>query len=318
MVAPIIQIMWLNRRPFLWVMCVAFLALATIIFMLPKRATVRSSVDIGSAVINEKQELFESPEYFARQIPSVYVPTALVAREKIGTPPPILSELQHPSVESIGRSVVLLSTVRAGAENDAKEFQKAIADQIIKQQAPREQVLRDRTAIRIASTTRSSEILKQEITATAKELEGINGLIADLRGQVESHRANLAILYQRLTTANTRERATAGDALIHELNQQIASQATLMGSLTQRYSDLTRDLATKQREYEAQTKAIADAQLEQKMFNQPYISLEPSLMPAAATTSRQFSFLLVALVISFLVAFGTVVLLHNVVERKPG
>jgi hypothetical protein len=313
MIAPIIQIMWLNRRPFLWVMCLTFLALATVIFTIPKRATVRSAIEIGSAVINEKQEPFESPEYVARRIPSVYVPAALVEMERKGTPPSILSALQHPSVESIGRSVVVLSTVGASAENEAKEFQKAIADQVIKQQAPRAQVLREGIAIRIASTTRSSEILEQEIIATAKEIESINALSADLRGQIESQRANLAILYQRLATATSDERTTVG-AQIGGLNEQISSQATLIGNLTLRHSDLTHDLATKRREYEAQTKAIADAQLEQKMFSEPYISLEPSLMPAS--TSRRLSLLLVALVISVLVAFGTVVLLHNVVERK--
>src|ERR1700738_3736798 len=154
MTAPIVQIVWSHRRPFLCVICLTFLAFAIVIFTMPGRATVRSSIEIGSAVVNGKQELFEPPEHVARRIPSVYGPAALLAMAGKGTSPAILSALQNPSVESIGRSVVVLSTIDPSAENEAKEFQEAIANQVLKEDTPRAQILREGIAARLASAKR--------------------------------------------------------------------------------------------------------------------------------------------------------------------
>jgi len=316
MTAPILQILWSHRRAFLGVMCLTFLVLAIGIFMLPKsRALVRSSIEIGFAIINEKQEPLEPPEQVARRIPSIYAPAVLLAMEKTGTSPSILSMLQNPSVESIGRTLVVVSAIDASAENEAKAFQEAISDQVIKEETPRVQLLREVAALRIASITSASDNLEREIKANAAEIERISALSDDLRGQLEKQRANLATLYQRAGAAQQPGERSTIETEIRELSEQISSQTRLMGILTLERVEFTRDLAETRRQYERQIKALADAQLEQKMFNETHVSLAPSLMPAA-TSSRRLSMLLLALTISVLVAFGTVVLLHNVAGRR--
>jgi len=315
MTALIMQIIWLRRRLFLLVMCLTFLALAIGIFAIPQRVTVRSSIEIGSTTTYEKQEPFEPPEQVARRIPSVYGPAALLAMAGKGTSPSILSALQNPNVESIGRSVVVVSTVEPSAENEAKEFQNALADQVIKQQAPRAQALRENIAANIASATKASDNLGQEVSSAVKEIERINALSDGLRGQIESQRGNLATLYQRAGVAQQPGERSTVEAQIRELQEQISSQTSLMGRLTLERADLTRDVARARRQYEAQTEALAEAQLKQKTFNETRISLPPSLMPARSA-SRSLSLLVVALAISILVAFGIVVLLHKIAERE--
>src|ERR1700688_442864 len=94
MTAPILQIGWSYRRPFLWVLCTAFIVLAAAIFTLPKQqqlVTVRSSVDIG--IVNEKQDPIEAPGQVAKRISSVYGPLALQIMEKNGVPSSVLSAL---------------------------------------------------------------------------------------------------------------------------------------------------------------------------------------------------------------------------------
>jgi hypothetical protein len=296
-------------------MCLTFLVLAIGIFMLPKsRALVRSSIEIGFAIINEKQEPLEPPEQVARRIPSIYAPAVLLAMEKKGTSPSILSMLQNPSVESIGRTLVVISAIDASAENEAKAFQEAISDQVIKEEIPRVQLLRELAARRIASITSASDTLEREIKANAAEIERISALSDDLRGQLEKQRANLATLYQRAGAAQPGERSTI-ETEIRELSEQISSQTRLLGILTLERVQFMRDLAETRRQYEPQIEALADAQLAQKMFNETRVSLAPSLLPVA-TSSRRLSMLLVALTISVLVAFGTVVLLHNVAGRS--
>lgn len=297
-------------------MCLTFIALAFVIFTLPKRVTVRSSIEIGSAAVGDKQEAFELPENVARRIPSVYGPAALLAMANNGVSPLLLGALQDPSVESIGRSVVMVSTIDPSLEKEAKEFQETTADLVIKELAPRARALREAIAARIALATKASDNLEQQIKDDENEIERIGVLTDDLRGQLEKQRANLAALYQRTGAALQPGESTTLEAHIRELHEQISSQTNLIGSLTLERSRFIRDLATTRRLREAQGKAVADAQFEKNSFNETHISLPPALMPAAESAKRRLSLLLVAFAVSLLAGFGTVVLSHNIGTRK--
>ena len=314
MTAPVVQIMWSRQLLFLAVMGLTFLALAMAIFAIPKRVQVRSSVEIGSVVIEKKPETIEPPEQVARQISSVYGPATLLVMAGKGTSPAILSALQNPSVESIGRSVVVVSTINPNAENEAKEFQGTIADLIIKDLSPRARALRESIAARISLATKAADDFEQQIKVGANEIERISALSEDLRGWLANQRADLGALYQRTGAAPQPGESTMIEARIRELHDQISSQTTLLVSLIQERSNLIREIAATRRLYDTQARAAAEAQFEQNSFTDTRVSLPASLMPAI-TTSRQLSLLLVALSISILVAFGTVVLLHKVIER---
>ena len=171
MTAPIVQIFWSHRVSFLVAMCLTFVALAFVIFTLPTRVTVRSSIEIGSAAVGDKQEPFEPPENIARRISSVYGPAALLAMANKGVSPLNLGALQNPNVESIGRSIVMVSTVDPGLAKEAGEFQETIADLIIKELAPRERAMRESIATRLALATMASDSLEQQMKDDANEIE---------------------------------------------------------------------------------------------------------------------------------------------------
>jgi tetrahydromethanopterin S-methyltransferase subunit B len=290
-------------------MCVGFIALAAVIFMLPTQqlVTVRSSFDIG--VVNEKQDPIEAPDQVAKRITGVYASAALQAMEKKGTPLSVLSALQGSSAEDIGRTVIMISTIDARAESAATEFQQNIADQIIKGEAPRVQLLAEASAARVASAKQASDKLKQQIDALVEEIGRLGMLRDDLRRGIESQRAALAALYQRSgTDLQSIDRSAA------DLSEQIWGQTLLMSSLTLERSNLSRDLMSMSDRYEALLKAFADAELQQKMFSESRVSLPPHAMPAAII-SRRPRLLFVAFVVSILIAFGTVVLIHNIAEK---
>jgi chorismate mutase len=297
-------------------MCVTFLALALVIFTLPERVTVRSSIEIGSALVGGKQDPFEPPEHVARRIPSVYGPAALQAMAGKGASRSVLTALQNPNVESIGRSVVMVSTIDPSLEKEAEEFQKTSADLVIKDLASRAQALREDIAARVSLAKRASDNLEQQIKEDLHEIDRVTAITDDLRGQVQTERASLAALYQRTGTALQPGESTTIEAHIRELRDHISSQTNLIGNLMRERFDLTNDVAKTRREYQAQSKTITEAQFEQNSFNETRISLPPSSMPASTATSRRISFLLVAFVISVLSGFGTVVLLHNFRMRK--
>jgi hypothetical protein len=316
MIAPILQIFWSHRVSFLIAMCLTFIALAFVIFTLPTRATVRSSIEIGSATVGDKQEAFEPPENVARRIPSIFGPTALLAMANKGVSPLILSGLQNWSVESIGRSVVIVSTIDPGLEKEALEFQETTADLVIKELAQRAQALRESIATRIILATKASGSLEQQMKDDANEIERLSALTDDLRGQMEKLRASLAALYQRTGAELQPGESGMVEAHIRELHEQISSQTNLISNLILERSNVTRGLATTRRLFDAQAKAVADAQFEKNSFNETRISLPPALMPATKTTTRRLSLLLIAFAVSLLAGFGTVVMSQNMGTRK--
>jgi len=316
MTAPILQIFWSHRVSFLVVMCLTFIALALVIFTLPTRATVRSSIEIGSVAVGDKLEAIEPPENVARRISSVYGPAALLAMANEGVSPVILGALQNPSVESIGRSVVMVSTIGPDLEKAAKEFQETTADLVIKELAPRARALREGNETRIALATKAADNLEQQIKDDSNEIDRIGVLADDLRSQLGKQRENLAALYQRTATAPPAGESATLEAQIRELHEQISGQTNLIGRLTLERSQFIRDLTATRRLREAQGKAVADAQFEKNGFKETHISLPPALMPAMEPTKRRLTLLLVALAVSLLAGFGTVVMSHNMGTRK--
>jgi hypothetical protein len=316
MIAPILQIFWSHRVSFLIVMCLTFIALAFVIFTLPTRATVRSSIEIGSAAVGGQQEAFEPPENVARRIQSVYGPATLLAMANKGVSPSILGALQNPNVESIGRSVVMVSTIDPSLEKEAKEFQEIIADLVTKELAPRARTLRESIANRLALASKVADDIEQQIKDDGNEIDRIGALTEDLRSQIEKQRANLAALYQRIPTAQAGDSAML-EAEIREQREQISSQTNLMGNLILERSNVARDLATMRRLRDRQAEAVADAQFEKNGFKETHISQPPALMPATESVRRRrFSLLVVAFAVSLLVGFGTIVMSHNMGARK--
>lgn len=315
MIAPIWQIFWSHRFSFLFVVSLAFGALALVIFTLPTRATVRSSIEVGSVAVGDKLEAIEPPENISRRIPTVYGPGALLAMANKGVSPAILGALQNPSVESIGRSVVIVSSIDPALEKEAREFQETTANLVIKELAPRTRALREGIETRIALATKAADNLEQQIKDDSNEIDRIGVLADDLRNQLEKQRENLAALYQRTATSSAGEKASL-EAQIRELHEQLSSQTNLIGRLTLERSQFIRDLAATRRLREAQGKAVADAQFEENGFKETHISLPPALMPAMEPTKRRLTLLLVALAVSLLAGIGTVVMSHNLGIRK--
>ena len=311
---PILQILSANRRLFLCVMCLTFAALAVGIFVLPRpRAIVRMSIEIG--FINQTLQPLEPPEEVAKRISGIYVPMTLLAVAEKGTPSSVLAALQNTSVENVGRSLIVVTAINANAENDAKDFQEAIADQVIKEETSHAQLLHEEIGNQISSSRQATDNLNLQIRAIAKALERIRTLSGALRDQIESQKENIAALRQRAGTAQQPTERSAIEDGIRKLDELVSNHLTLLGALEIEQSRLMHDLTTASRANEIQTQLLADAQLKQQTFTETQVLLAPSLMPAPGSY-RRVNMLFAAIPISVLVAFGSVLLLNNFVEQK--
>lgn len=233
-----------------------------------------------------------------------------------GASPGTLAALQNPSVESIGRSVVILSNIDPALEEEAREFQEAAAALVINDLAPRARALRESIETRIALAKNAADTLERQIKDDADEIERISVLTDNLRSELEKQRASLATLYQRTGAEQQPGGSSTIEAHIREMHEQISSQTNSIANLFLERSNVTRDLATTRRLLDTQGKVVADAQFEKNSFNETHISLRPTLMPTTGPAKRTLSLLLIALTISLLAGFGTAVMSHNLSTRK--
>jgi hypothetical protein len=160
-----------------------------------------------------------------------------------------------------------------------------------------------------------SDLLVQEINDDANELRRASSLSDDLQGRTQTQQNKLAALYSGSSTAQQADERPAPEAQIRELQEQISNTEKIMETLTLQRARLTRQLAATRRQREAQSKIIADAQLELKLSNDTRVSSLPTLVPTP-NNSRRLNLLFIALIISTLTAFGTVVMLYNNFGRK--
>jgi hypothetical protein len=310
-----LQIIKFHRRLLISILLGTFFVLAIIIFLTPKAYVVRSSIEVGSAVIGNKQDWFEPPDQLAKQIASTYSSTALLAMAQNGLSPGTLVALANLKTQPIGRSVVMLSTVDASQENDAKQFQQNILDQVIKERAPHIKALRDYVVAKIASASRTSANFAEQIKAITDQIESSGARSSDLRKQAEISRAALAAKFQNLGTLQNSDERSAAEAAIRELREQIRGLESSGNDLATERSDLIRRLAEATRQNEEQLKAIDNARNEQRLLTETRVSLPPSLIPIP-TGPRRLLLLVAALAVSLLLAFGTAVLLVKLEERK--
>jgi hypothetical protein len=316
MTAPVLQIVWLHRRVFAGVMSLVFLVLIGVIFAVIKpHAAVQSSFEIGSFELKGKREPIAAPDTVAKTAVGAYLPFALSTMEAKGTSHSTLNSLRTLNAESFGYTVVLSNTVALGAETQAQEFQQIIADQVINDLAGRSQALRNRALDRITQTTKNLLLLDQEINLEGGEIRRLGTLSETLESQIENQREKLAALYQRSTTQQGDERS-AIETQIRESREQIASAAKIMNSLAGDRSRLAQGLAASNREREKQAEVLGDAQHDQKSLTDTRLLLAPYAI-TVSSASRRLNFIFVALMISALIAFGIVTLIHNATDFRP-
>ena len=310
-----LQIIKFHRRLLLLVLLGTFLVLAIAIFLMPKGYVVRSSIEVGSALMGNKQESFEPPDQLAKQITSTYSSAAVLAMAQNGASPGTLVALANLKAQAIGRSVVMLSTIDASRVNDARQFQQIILDQLIKERAPHIKALRDYVAAKITSASRTSANFVEQIKAITDQIESSGARSTDLRKQLEISRVELTAKFQNLGAMQSSDERNAAEATIRELREQIRGIETSGNDLATERSNLIRQLAEANRQNEDQLKAIDNARNEQRLLNETRVSLPPSLIPIP-TGPRRLLLLVAALAVSLLLAFATAVLLVKLAERK--
>jgi hypothetical protein len=311
----VLESLWLYRRTFFAVALGIFATLTVLIFLIPKNFAIRSSIEVGATLINDKLEPLESPEQVARQINSSYVTAALLAAAEKGATPQALVTLQNTKAEAVGRAILLQAVAETTLEGDSKDFQQTIIEQVIKDRVSFMQGMRDGFRIRIESARRSAAALEEQATLITRQLDDTAARRQSLQRQIEAFQTDLAGKYQRAAaTADPAERIIV-EAEIRELREQIASGTAVDRELMTDRSNSIRALIDLTRLKEEQIRTLGLAERDQRMTTDTRILLAPSLVPLPIRPPRIY-LLLGALVVSCLLALGIVVFLYSQAERQ--
>src|SRR4051794_11696505 len=114
----VLESLWLYRRTFFAVALGIFAVLIVFIFLIPKNFAIRSSIEIGATLLNDKLEPLESPEQVARQINTSYLTAALLAAAQKGATPQALQTLQNTKAEAVGRAILLQAVAETSLEGE--------------------------------------------------------------------------------------------------------------------------------------------------------------------------------------------------------
>lgn len=311
----VLESLWLYRRIFFAVALGIFAILTLIIFLIPKDFTIRSSIEIGATLLNDKLEPLENPEQLARQISASYLTGALLAAAQKGATPQTLITLQNTKAEAVGRAILLQGVTETSLQAESKDFQQTIIDQVIKDRIPFMQGLRDGFSIRTESARRSAAAIEQQTNLITERLKDSEVRSKRIQKLIETFRADLAAKYQRAVAApNPAERANV-EAEIRELRDQLASAESVDREITADGTRTIRDIADLARLKEEQLRVMALSERDQRMTTDTRMLLAPSLVPLPIKPPRVYM-LLAALVVSCLIALGIVVLLYNRAQRR--
>lgn len=316
-IVPGLQVVWSYYRTFLFVLALTFLGLASAIFLLIKPvATVRCTIDIGSIFSGGREQWLEPPELVAKRIHVVYAPSAVVELADKGVPALALRAMQNSSVETAGGSIAIVTTIDASAQDQAKLFQQEIADRIVKEHAARAQLMREALAAQTAVAKRTAENVERNVNDLAKEKQRVEALLKQTQTILGDQQVKLERLHQSPSTSQQSDETMTIDARVIALQTQITALDRLAGDLLALgRAQLTRDLVATRNKDELAADVLAKAEESVKGSHKTRVSQPPVLMPMAAR-SRRPALLLVAFIASLLLAFGAVIVLHDLGRRR--
>jgi hypothetical protein len=129
-------------RPFF---CVFFGCLALsgiLIFQIPKRYEVRSSIEVASSLVADHVEAIEPSPQIAKIVTDLYAPSSAIELQERGVPISSVAAVQNVKAEATGRNVFLSNQVSESDVTIAKDFQQTIIEHLIKAGAPLVETIR--------------------------------------------------------------------------------------------------------------------------------------------------------------------------------
>ncbi|WP_029584128.1 hypothetical protein [Bradyrhizobium sp. URHD0069] len=294
-------------RPFLWVFFICFALAGTLIFRIPTKYEVKSSIEVASIIVADNVVAIEPPPQIAKMVTDLYGPSSAIELQERGVSISSLAALENVKAEATGRNVFLRNQVSESGVTIAKDFQQTIIKHVFKASAPLVQSMRLGISEKIESARHNAQSLSDHLEKLRSEIDQVNI-------RKETSNRHLADLHDDYSDKIRRPINSGGaeNALedARELRQRIASGEAQRRDLSAEHARLSHELYESQRLLDEQVRLRRVGDRELATLSDFRLALSPSVLPVPLA-GRRLAFLAAAMVFSFLIAFGTIVSLQK-------
>jgi len=284
-----------------------FLLTSILIFQIPRKYEVRSSLEVASSLVGDRLEPVEAPPQIAKLIADLYRSQSAIELQQRGVAISSLAAVGDVKVEASGRNVILTNQISEAHAGVAKDFQSAIIDQAIKVGAPLVENVRLAILARVDAVTGNAGILsdrleklRAEANQTNRRQEGLNELLASLQNDYSDK-------IKRLTHQQDSQNALED---LREIRERISNQQAHSRELSVDRARIGHELLETQRLLEEQFRLQRSGKRELSTLSNFRVALSPSILPVPIA-NQSLPLFATAAIFSFLMAFGTIVALQK-------
>jgi gas vesicle protein len=295
-------------RPFFWVFFICFALAGTLIYQIPKKYEVRSSIEVASSLVADHVEAIEPATQIAKMVIDLYGPSSAIELQERGVPISSLAAVENLKAEATGRHVFLANQVREADVTIAKDFQQNIIEHVIKAGAPLVQTMRLGISAKIESVRRSAQALSDHIEQLRSEINQINSRNETLNRHLADLHEDYSNRIKRKADSESAQDAFQED--VREIRERIASEEAQSRDLSAERARIGHEALETQRSLEEQVRLQGVGNRELAALSDFRSALSPSVLPVPLASHR-LGLLAAAMIFSLLLAFGTIVALQK-------
>ncbi|MDI3563940.1 hypothetical protein [Bradyrhizobium sp. Arg816] len=289
------------RRSFLIVFLICLTAGVFAISLMEKSFLVKSSIRMGAVLSGDQRVNLQPAADTAKLIVDLYLPFALSELQQEKVPLLSLQSVANLRADGVGEHVVLHNQVKAPLATVAVALHEKILRRVINDSVEVADLARGGAQLRLESAERAildlSHQIENLIALSNKTFEREEAALAQLKDLQQDYSRKVNV---QGVGAGGAEQAT------RELVQRIGSEEATNRDLTQERARIAREIFELRRAREDQIKIQLASQRELSTIREARVVERPTLLPIPIGPSR-LSFLLAVIVISLLLAFGTIV-----------
>ena len=294
-------------RPFLWVFFICLALAGTLVFEIPQKYEVKSSIEVASSLVADHVEAIEPSPQIAKMVGDLYGPSSAIELHERGILISSLAAVENVKADAAGRNVFLRNQVRESEVAIAKDFQQIIIEHVIKAGAPLVQTMRLGLSLKLKSARRSAQVLSNHIEELRSEIKQVKIRNESLNRHLADPHDDYSNKIKRTVDSGSAQNALQD---VREIRERIASEEAQSRDLSAERGRIGHELLETQRLLEEQVQGQARDDRELATLSDFRLALSPSVMPVPLARQRLALFV-AAVVFSFLVAFGTIVALQK-------
>jgi hypothetical protein len=294
------------RRPFLIVFLVSFVISSALIFQIPPKYEVRSSIEVASRLVGDHLEAIEPAPQIAAMVKDLYSTSSALELELRGVPISSLAVVEKVKAEATGRNVFLQNQVSNADITIAKDFQQKIIEHIINASASLVQTVRVGIQAKIDAARRNAEPYSDNIKRLRSESDQVTQRSEETRRNLADLQADYSSKVKRQSQKDDQNALQD----IREIRERVAGEETRLRDMSAESARIGHELLENQRLLTDQSLLQKAAERELPSLTDPRLVLSPSVLPVPVTIPRLL-LLLAAISWSFLLAFGTIVAIQK-------